>query len=211
MEDFLGTRAEVLARVNSSEANGLDAAAVETSRAAYGANELSRPPRESLLKRIWDAATEPMLVMLIVAGLIALAVNIFRGATGGEADYLECLGIFVAISLSVAISVIMEGRSAKAFEALSSMSSDIEVRVVRTAPGASEGTVMLLDSSELVVGDIVHLQTGDKVPADGRLLTSTDLKVDESMLTGESLAAKKNAQTIMCDARTPLAERENMV
>ena len=64
-----------------------------------------------MLKRLWDAATEPMLLMLIAAGLIALAVNIVRSVTGGEADFLECVGVFVAIALSVVISVVMEGKA----------------------------------------------------------------------------------------------------
>ena len=117
--------------------------------------------------------------MLIAAGLIALAVNIVRRVTGGEADFLECVGVFVAIALSVVISVVMEGRSAKAFEALSKINADMTVRAVR------DGQTVTLQSALLAVGDVVLLSAGDKVPADGRLLESTALRVDESALTGE--------------------------
>lgn len=72
-----------------------------------------------------------MVILLIMAALITLGVNIARGLSGGEADYIECVGIFTAIMLSVAITVIMEGRSAKAFEALGRINDDIKVRVLR--------------------------------------------------------------------------------
>ncbi len=115
-----------------------------------------------MLKRLWDAATEPMLLMLIAAGLIALAVNIVRSVTGGEADFLECVGVFVAIALSVVISVVMEGKSAKAFEALSKINGNITVRAIRG------GKAITLERDEISVGDILLLSAGDKIPADCR-------------------------------------------
>ena len=143
--------------------------------------------------------------MLIAAGLIALAVNIFRKATGGEADFLECVGVFVAIALSVVISVIMEGRSAKAFEALSKINSNMTVKVVRN------GKTVSVSSEDIVVGDVLIVSAGDKLPADGRLLSAVDLSVNESALTGESYPVKKDADAVIDDEKLPLAERVNML
>ena len=140
-----------------------------------------------------------MLLMLIGAGIIALCVNIFRAVSGGEADFLECVGIFLAISLSVIISVVMEGRSAKAFEALSKISENTVVKAVR------DGKTLMLCQQEIVVGDILLLTTGDKVPADGRLLESSGLSADESMLTGESVPAQKDASVFLVDEKNTVS------
>ena len=93
-----------------------------------------------------------------------------RQVTGGEADFLECVGVFVAIALSVVISVVMEGRSAKAFEALSKINADMAVRAVR------DGQTVTLQSAHLAVGDVVLLSAGDKGPADGRLTANWCLR-----------------------------------
>ena len=177
MQAFTAEKTELLATYGTDANRGLTEAQAQKNKEQYGENALTRRKPDSLLKRLWDAATEPMLLMLIAAGLIALAVNIVRRVTGGEADFLECVGVFVAIALSVVISVVMEGRSAKAFEALSKINADMTVRAVR------DGQTVTLQSAHLAVGDVVLLSAGDKVPADGRLLESTALQVDESALT----------------------------
>lgn len=205
MQAFTAEKTELLATYGADANRGLTEAQAQKNKEQYGANALTRRKPDALLKRLWDAATEPMLLMLIAAGLIALAVNIVRQVTGGEADFLECVGVFVAIALSVVISVVMEGRSAKAFEALSKINADMTVRAVR------DGQTVTLQSADLAVGDVVLLSAGDKVPADGRLLESTALRVDESALTGESFPVKKDSQLVLTDEKTPLAERANML
>lgn len=205
MIEFVEKKEKLVNEFNSNVVTGLTTDQVALNRKKYGINTLTKQKRESLLKRLWDAATEPMIVMLIMAGVIALAVNIFRNVTGGEADFLECVGIFVAISLSVIISVVMEGKGAKAFEALSKISNNTVVK------GLRNGTAVLLNQAELVVGDILILSTGDKIPADGRLIESVGLAVDESALTGESIPANKDADFEALDAKLPLAERANML
>lgn len=205
MKEFTKTREELLSEFSSDSTNGLTSNAVEKNREKFGSNSLTKKKSDSLLKRIWDASTEPMLLMLIAAGLIALAVNIFRKVTGGEADFLECIGVFVAIALSVVISVIMEGRSAKAFEALSKINSNMTVKVVRN------GKTVSVSSEDIVVGDVLLVSAGDKLPADGRLLSAVDLSVNESVLTGESYPVKKDADAVIDDEKLPLAERVNML
>lgn len=205
MKEFQENTRDLLERLNTDGSVGLSTGQVDAQRERYGSNTLTKEKPESLLKRIAEAASEPMILMLIMAGVIALIVNIIRATTGSEADFLECLGIFAAIFLSVLITVIMEGKSAKAFEALSKISDDTMIKVIR------DGNTVLLSQKDIVVGDIVLIATGDRVPADGRLLKSSGLASDESALTGESVPAKKDALLLIPDEKTPLAERANMV
>lgn len=205
MNEFIKPTEQLLSELGSNSQTGLTSQTVGENSAKYGANVLTRQKKESLFKRIFEAASEPMIIMLIAAGIIALGVNLFRSFTGGEADFLECVGVFAAISLSVIISVIMEGKSAKAFEALAEIGSNIRVKALR------DGSSIILKQDEIVVGDILLVSTGDKLPADGRLLESVGLSADESALTGESVPAEKNAGLLLTDPKTPLAERGNML
>lgn len=205
MSDFIKTKDEVIKNYSSNVQTGLSDKQAKENIEKFGTNSLTKKKADSLLKRIWDASTEPMLLMLIAAGLIALAVNIIRSFTGGKADYLECVGVFAAIALSVVISVVMEGRSAKAFDALSKINSNVIVKAVR------EGKIVKLNKDEIAVGDILILSAGDKIPADCRLVESTSLRVDESALTGESFPVKKDSEIEINDEKTPLAERANMI
>lgn len=205
MSDFIKTKDEVIKNYSSNVQTGLSDKQAKENIEKFGTNSLTKKKADSLLKRIWDASTEPMLLMLIAAGLIALVVNIIRSFTGGKADYLECVGVFAAIALSVVISVVMEGRSAKAFDALSKINSNVIVKAVR------EGKTVKLNKDEIAVGDILILSAGDKIPADCRLVESTSLRVDESALTGESFPVKKDSEIEISDEKTPLAERANMI
>ncbi len=205
MSDFLGTREEKLQTLGVDPQSGLSAAEAEQSAARYGKNVLTATKGESLFRRVWHAATEPMILMLIAAGVIALVVNLIRAFSGGEADFLECVGIFAAIALSVVITVVMEGKSAKAFEALSKIGEDVQVKALRG------GSPVLLSQRDIVVGDILLLSAGDKITADGRLLESTDLSCDEAALTGESLPVQKDAACLLQQKNTPVAERANML
>ena len=198
------SRKELLAQTGSDEERGLKSSQVEASRAAHGANSFTQAKGESLARRIWDASTEPMLVMLIFAAIITLGVNIARYFTGGEYNFLECAGIFCAIALSVVITIITEGKSAKAFEELNRINEDTLVKVIR------DGEPTLVPQRDIVVGDVLLVETGDKIVADGRLLSSVDLSVNESSLTGESMPVSKDAEAACSDA-TPVAERANML
>jgi len=205
MNVFMEEKQKIIKRLNSNEKSGLDTDQVKESINTYGRNEFKKEKQESLAKRIFDSAKEPMIIMLIMAGIIALGGNVALGLNGGEADYLECVGIFVAIALSVIITVVMEGKSAKAFEALSKINKDTLVKVIRS------GETQLIPQKDIVVGDILLMETGDKIPADGRLLESTMLMVDESALTGESRPVHKRDEIVFKDESVPVAERSNMI
>lgn len=201
---FLKSADEVLKETGTDQEKGLDIAQVLESREKYGSNSFTGQAHESMAKKIWDASTEPMLLMLIFAAIITLAINITRYFTGGEYNFLECAGIFAAIALSVVITIVTEGKSAKAFEALNKINEDTLIKVMR------DGEPQLVPQREIVVGDILLVETGDKIIADGRLISSNDLSVDESALTGESLPVKKDAD-VVCHDTTPVAERCNML
>ena len=201
---FYMSREELLKTTGTDPERGLGEAQVQASREKYGANTFVRTSSESMARRIWDASTEPMLLMLIFAAIITLAVTITRYFTGGEYHFLECASILAAIFLSVAITIVTEGKSAKAFEALSKINEDTLIKVLR------DGEPQLIAQKDIVIGDILLIETGDKIVADGRLLSGNDLSTDESALTGESLPVKKSAD-FTCQENTPVAERVCML
>ncbi|MGN1131446.1 MAG: calcium-translocating P-type ATPase, PMCA-type, partial [Ruminococcus sp.] len=106
---------------------------------------------------------------------------------------------------SVIITVVMEGKSAKAFEELNKLNQNTEVKVVRN------GNPQIISNGELTVGDIITVETGDRIPADCRIITSNNLLVDESALTGESDAVEKDGDYLCQSDKTPVAERKNML
>ena len=205
MNDFTEDRERLIKETGSDQNYGLSDEQVEKNRLEFGANKLTGKKPETVWHRILEAIRDPMLLMLIAAEIIALGVNIFHAATGGNADFMECVGVFMAIALSVTISVVMEGKSAKAFEALSRMGDNVTIKVLRG------GKIILINQQDIVVGDIMLLSTGDKIPADARLLYTNSLAVNESALTGESVPVNKNAELEISDPKTPLAERFNMI
>ncbi len=203
MKEYSKTVSSVLRELNSSP-NGLSASQVSISRRKYGVNEISKKKTKSILKRIAEALLEPMLIILEASAIITLGVNIGKALKGGNGDFYECAGILFAILISVVLTVVMEGKSQKAFETLNSVYDNALVKVRR------QGEIILISQKELVVGDIVILESGDKITTDGRILTSNNLTVDESTLTGESLAVLKD-ENIVLNEKTPLAERKNML
>lgn len=204
MEFFKKTSNEVLNELGVNPALGLNDEEAKASREKNGTNSFGEGEKVSLIKRIWDAATEPMLILLIIAAVITVAVNVANYVRGSEYNFIECIGIFVAIALCVVITVVTEGRSAKAFEELNKINEDTLVKVIRN------GEAQYVTQGEIVVGDIMLLETGDKIVADGRLIETQELNVDESTLTGESDHVTKDENFVGND-ETPVAERLNMV
>ena len=204
MNGFLGSKDDILKSLNVDPKIGLNEEERKASFEKYGANSFTKEKGATLFQKILEALKEPMVLMLIFAGIIAIAVNTVAYFNGGHADFLECLGIFLAISLSITITIVMEGKSAKAFEALNSINEDIRVKVIR------DGNIEIINQKDLLVGDIAFIETGNKLPADGRLLESVSLNIDESALTGESEPVEKDAEAILTDEKTPVAERINM-
>lgn len=203
MKEYLKTQNQLYKELCSSE-NGLNSVQVDKSRSLYGKNEISKIKQKPLIKRIFDALFEPMLIILEISMFITLGVNLGKYIKCGDGDFYECIGILISIAISVFLTLYMEGRSRKSFEMLNKIYDKVSVKVIRN------GEAVLIPQTELVVGDIVSVSVGDKIFADGRIITSSSLAVDESTLTGESLSVKKNAN-IISKEETPIAERFNML
>ncbi|MCR5429689.1 MAG: calcium-translocating P-type ATPase, PMCA-type [Eubacterium sp.] len=204
MDSYKKTAKEVLNSLGVDSNMGLNTDEVNASREKNGTNSFGEGEKVSLIKRIWNAITEPMLILLLIAAFITVAVNVANYARGSEYNFIECVGIFVAIALCVVITVVTEGRSAKAFEELNKINEDTLVKVIRN------GEAQYITQREVVVGDILLLETGDKIVADGRLVETQELSVDESTLTGESDHVTKDENFVGEDG-TQVADRKNMV
>lgn len=160
---------------------GLSENEVVKSREEFGKNEFTIKEEGSFIKDLIDALSEPMILILIAAAVIS-------GIIG---EFTDAVGIIGAIVIGVGIGMITEGKSKKAAEALSKLTEDIEVKVLR------DGHIHQVNKSEIVVGDIVFIETGDMIPADGRLIDSINLKIREDMLTGESDDVSKNEDAVI--------------
>lgn len=165
-----------------SNFRGLNNLEVENSRAEFGSNVITPPKRESWLKMLLGKFNDPLIKILLVATAISIVVNILDKKTSP----LESVGIIVAILIATIISFLNEYRAQKEFDILYAYKDKEKVKVIR------EGNVIQLPIVDIVVGDIVIVESGDEVPADGKILKATDLKVNESALNGESDPALKS-------------------
>jgi len=205
MKAFKETIAQTLERLGTNILTGLSDSEIAENAKKYGINSFAKKKPKPFILRIFHAAKEPMIILLIVSAIITLIVNIIHYFTDGKVDFVEVIAIFASIFLAVAITVLMEGRSQKAFDALNKLKEDIKVKVIRN------GKVAVIGQQELVVGDIALFEAGDKIPVDGRLIETVGLSVDESSLTGESLPVKKDCYAVFEDDKTSVAERKNML
>ena len=187
----------------TSETVGLTRAQVEKNRRKFGANKITPKKKKSVVRRFFEALSEPTLIILEFAWVITLGVNVGKFIKNGSCDVYECIGILIAILISACLTVFMEGRSERAFELLGTVYDRVSVKVVR------DGKLTLIPKEEVVAGDILIVETGDKIVADGRLTECNGLKTDESTLTGESERSTK--RLVELSDKTPLAERKNCV
>ena len=204
MDFYAKSVEQTISDLNSDAVNGLTDRTCRLNREKYGLNKITKGKKAGIFKRIITAVSEPMLIILLFGFVITLGTNIGKHLVTGDGDFIECLGILFAVILSVSITLIMEGTSQKAFNALNRIYDNVAVRVIRS------GKIITISQTDVTVGDVVIIESGDKIIADGRLIESENLTVDESALTGESNYVKKDADSIK-KISTPLAERENCV
>ena len=157
---------------------GLTDGEVAASRREHGENTLTPPKRTPMWKLYLDKYKDPIIKILLVAAVISLALASIHG------DYVETIGIILAIVLATTIGFWFEMDAAKKFNVLTALGEESPVKVRR------DGKVIEIARKDVVVGDVVIIEVGDEIPADGTLIESTDLQIDESSLTGEPIITK---------------------
>ena len=185
--------------MSENRKQGLTSQQVEESRLKYGANVLTPPARESLWKKFIEKFEDPIIRILLVAWLLSMiisCVHCWGPEQAGFSAFLEPIGIFFAIILASGIGFIFEVKAARAFDVLNTVNDDVMVTVLR------DGKVQEVSRKEIVVGDVVILNTGDEVPADGVLLESQALQINESTLTGEPVISKSVVEAEFDDEAT---------
>lgn len=165
---------------------GLTDAQVLESRSKHGANILTPPEKEPLWKQFLEKFGDPLIIILLIAGVLSIGISCYEfwGLHEGAETFFEPVGIFVAILLATGIAFIFELKADKQFSVLNQVNDDEMVEVVRN------GNTTSIKKKDVVVGDIVVLNTGEEIPADGELLEAVTLNVDESSLTGEPICHK---------------------
>lgn len=182
---------EVFRKVNSTEEGLSDDEALRRLK-ENGYNELSQRKPRTVLQLLWSELTDPMILILIAASVLSFFLD----------EFIEGVVILVIVFINAIISIVQEKKAESSIEALKSISSPT-ARVIR------QGEDSLISSKEIVVGDIVILEAGSKVPADIRLIETSNFKVQEASLTGESVPVEKNAEEVI-DGECSLGDRVNM-
>ena len=165
---------------------GLSDAEVLESRRECGVNILTPPEKEPLWRRFLDKFGDPLIIILLIAGALSIGISCYEyfSLDQGAGVFFEPIGIFIAILLATGLAFIFELKADKEFALLNQVSDDEPVQVIRN------GNAMQIAKKDVVVGDIVILNTGEEVPADGELLEAVMLNIDESTLTGEPICHK---------------------
>ena len=182
--------------------DGLTTEQAQQRQAQYGPNKLKEAPKPTLVQRFLSQLKDPMLIIL----MIAAAVSALTGMLSGENEWAEVIIIMAVVLLNAILGVIQESKAEAAIEALQTMTA-ATCKVMR------DGKLVILRSDELVPGDVVLLEAGDAVPADGRIIENASLKIEEAALTGESVPVNKVLETLgLAEGQEdiPLGDRKNM-
>lgn len=163
---------------NTKKIVGLSDIEVQESRAKYGENLLTPPPRESLWKLFFEKFKDPIIRVLLVAAVVSFGISLTNG------HYAETVGLFFAIILATVVGFWFEVDASKKFDLLNQVNDDNAVKVLRN------GNIHEIPKREVVVGDIVMLETGEEISADGLLIEAISMQVNESALTGELMVDK---------------------
>ncbi len=194
------TKDEILDELKVSTSLGLSQEEVLLRREKYGTNKLREKAKKTTLQRFFEQFKDAMILILLVAAAVSFVVACVEGNTK---EFFEPILILLIVFLNAVMGVMQESKAEKALDALKNMSAP-HARVIR------DGEEKIIDAAELVPGDIIHLEAGDFVPADARLLQSASLKSEESALTGESVPSEKDADAEVAE-NAPIGDRTNMV
>ena len=201
MKFYTESMEDVLKATKSSK-DGLSSAEAEKRLAENGKNKLKEAKKDSLLKRFLKQFADPMIIIL----LIAAAISGVTAALEGE-GFVDVFIILFVVIMNAVLGVYQESKAEKAIEALQEMSA-------ATSKVLRDGKVTIVKSEDIVVGDVVLLEAGDAVPADGRIIENASLKIEEAALTGESVPVTKFIEIINLEDESkevPLGDRKNMV
>ncbi len=192
---------KVLAQTGSCR-EGLSAAEAQKRLEANGKNKLAEPKKDSLLKQFLKQLADPMIIILLAAAAISGVLAVMENES-----FADVIIILAVVIINAVLGVYQENKAEKAIEALQEMSA-------ATSKVLRDGKICIIRSEDLVVGDVVLLEAGDAIPADGRLIENASLKIEEAALTGESVPVTKFMDIIhLADSSkdVPLGDRKNMV
>ena len=206
-QEYTKTSEEVLKELNTS-AQGLSTAEAKKRQEQYGPNKLKDAEKKSLFQRFMDQLKDPMLIILMIAAAVSAGTTILHNVQNPEnpEGLAEVFIILIVVLLNAVLGVLQESKAEAAIEALQTMTA-ATCKVLR------DGKQVSVLSEELVPGDVVILEAGDAVPADGRLLESASLKIEEAALTGESVPVNKVVEALglaQGQEEVPLGDRKNM-
>ena len=201
MKEYLKTIEEVLEEEGSSK-SGLSSAEANSRLEKYGKNKLAEAKKESMFVRFLKQLKEPMLIILMVAAILSVVTSAFAG----EVEYADAIIILVVVLINAVLGVVQEAKAEAAIEALQQIAA-AKCKVIR------DGKQITIPSEDVVKGDIVVLEAGDSIPADGRIIESASMQAEEAALTGESVPSQKDSHKIQHegDKDVPLGDRKNMV
>ncbi len=190
----------VCAELKTDKVNGLSEAEAAKRIEQFGENKLREKKKKSLFMRFVDQLKDVMILILLAAAAVSFVIAIVEKDMG---ELFEPILILLIVILNAVMGVFQESKAEKALDALKSMSAP-HARVIR------DGVEKVIESAYLVPGDVIHLEAGDFVPADVRLISSSSLKSEESALTGESVPSEKDAMAEIAE-NAPLGDRNNML
>ena len=191
---------EVL-QATGSDRNGLKSVEALRRLEENGKNKLQESKKDSIVKRFLMQMADPMIIILIAAAIISAITSVYA-----DESFADVIIIMAVVIINAVLGVYQESKAEKAIEALAEMAAATS-RVLR------DGKVTVIKSEDLVVGDIILLEAGDAVPADGRIIESASLEIEEAALTGESVAVNKFIDKLDLgdSGDIPLGDRSNMV
>ncbi|OLS13780.1 MAG: cation-transporting p-type atpase, partial [Promethearchaeota archaeon CR_4] len=191
---------DVERKFDSSINQGLSSTEAQGRLVKYGPNTLLKEKKRSRILDFLDEFTDPLVIILIIAAVVSVLVTVFGE---GETDFTDAIVIGVIVILNAIIGFVQEGKADAAIDALRKISAP-EAIVIR------DGREIRIKAADIVPGDIITVQEGDRIPADGRLFEASNLKCEEAALTGESVPVSKHANLIT-DPEVALADCKNML
>ncbi len=199
MDSYKKSISETEKEFLTNQNKGLSESEAEKRFVKYGPNKLEEKKQTSLLIRFFEQFKDFMIIVLIIAAVISFTLSVVNG----ENDYFDPIIILFIVVLNAVLGIVQENRAKKALSALKTMSAP-------TAKVIRNGNLKIIQAEKIVAGDLIVVETGDFVPADARLVSSSSLKVEESALTGESIPSEKDENAVF-DKNVPLGDQKNMI